>query len=164
MSSLCGDIEDGQYPLDNRLHLSGLHPESAWVAGLWWLALQPGPLTVRRYGTTRKRHPRMEDLVLERSLQETIRQAASLHKWLYYHTHDSRNSPSGFPDCTLLSPGPKPRRLVFWELKRTDEHPDASQRVWLDALQEVEGPPLVEVIRPEDLDRCLLMLKKKNVP
>lgn len=115
---------------------------------------------MRRYGATRKRRPTMDDLVLERDLQETIRMAASLHGWLWYHTTDSRNSPSGFPDCTLVSPGPGPRRLVFLELKRQEEHPTAPQRVWLDELSKVEGPPTVEVVRPRDLDRCLELLRQ----
>lgn len=116
---------------------------------------------MRRYGATRKKRPSMDDLVLERSLQETIRQAASLHRWpCYYHTYDSRKSPKGFPDIVIAGYG----QLIMWELKRQGKDPTDSQQEWIDELGKVEGPPIVDVIRPQDLDRCLALLQAKGRP
>jgi hypothetical protein len=38
----------------------------------------------------------------ERALQELVRQACTLNGWLYYHTHDSQHSPSGFIDTVAV--------------------------------------------------------------
>lgn len=116
---------------------------------------------MRRYGATRKKRPSMDDLVLERSLQENIRDAASLMKWpCYYHAYDSRRSPEGFPDVVIVGYG----KLIMWELKRQGKDPTDSQQEWLDELSKVEGPPTVEVVRPQDLDRCLALLQAKGRP
>ena len=95
----------------------------------------------------------------EADLQETIRQAASLQGWLCYHTHDSRHSAPGFPDLCLVHA--RTGKLIFWELKATTGRVKPEQNLWLDALRTVTAPPLVEVIRPADLDRCLEVLRCK---
>lgn len=81
----------------------------------------------------------------EEALQEQVRQMAVTLGWLYYHTHNSRHSPAGFPDCVLL----KEERLVFAELKRWDKFPTQPQVIWLDALGKVSQE--VYVWRPQDL-------------
>jgi hypothetical protein len=111
-----------------------------------------------RYRAARKRQLAMDELVYEKDLQETLRQAASLHKWLCYHTYDSRRSEAGFPDLILAGYG----QLIAWELKRQGENPTDSQQRWLDTLAGVTAPPLVEVIRPSDLNRCLDVLNRKG--
>ena len=95
----------------------------------------------------------------EGQLQEAIRQAALYKGWYCYHTHDSRHSPAGFPDLCLVHP--RTGRLIFWELKATTGRIKPEQQHWLDALSAVVTPPLVEVIRPADLDRCLEVLAKR---
>ena len=95
----------------------------------------------------------------EADLQEAIRQAALYQGWLCYHTHDSRHSAQGFPDLCLVHP--RTGKLIFWEAKATTGRVSAEQNEWLDALRTVTAPPLVEVIRPADLDRCLEVLAKK---
>lgn len=100
----------------------------------------------------------MDDLTYEASLQNSISQAASLHRWpCVYHTYDSRHSSEGFPDLIIAGYG----RLIAWELKAQGENPDDDQERWIDTLSKVEGPPIVEVIRPQDLDRCLALLQRK---
>lgn len=111
-----------------------------------------------RYRASRKRRPTADDLTYERDMQETIRQAANLTGWKYYHTYDARRSPEGFPDVVLAGYG----SLVFWEIKSTDGHPTASQRVWLSELGKVDKPPRVDVVRPKDLDWCLTLLGAKG--
>ena len=55
---------------------------------------------------------------------EVIRLAKALG-WVYYHTHDSRRSPAGFPDLVLMHRGQG--RVIYRELK-------TAQRDWLDGL------------------------------
>lgn len=91
----------------------------------------------------------------EKDLQETIRQAALLHHWKYYHTHDSRNSPEGFPDTVLV----RDERLLFAELKRAGNEPTAAQQQWLEALRSVKH---VETYLwyPKDIDQALAVLRR----
>ena len=96
----------------------------------------------------------------EAQLQEAIRQAAMYQGWLCYHTHDSRLSEPGFPDLTLVYP--RTGKLTFWELKSATGRVSSEQNEWLDALRAVTEPPLVEVIRPADLDRCLETLGRSQ--
>jgi hypothetical protein len=70
----------------------------------------------------------------EKALADAVRKLARAHGWLYYHTHDSRHSPAGYPDLTLV----KGTRLVFAELKMPGQRPTVEQRQWLDALRQVE--------------------------
>lgn len=90
----------------------------------------------------------------EAQLQDAITEAASRQNYLWYHTYDSRKSPPGYPDLTIVGHG----RLIFLELKSVKGDVEDDQQKWLDALGTVVGPPLVEVIRPADLDRCLKIL------
>lgn len=64
---------------------------------------------------------------------------------LAYHTHDSRKSPSGFPDWVILGPG----GILFRELKRESKSPTPSQRAWLALLRGVGLD--ADVWRPSDL-------------
>lgn len=91
----------------------------------------------------------------EAELQEAIRAAAMMGGWLYYHTHESRRSPAGFPDVVLAHP--RRRELVIAELKRTDGRLTLEQRDWLDVLRDC-GPPMVELWRPADLDDAIGLL------
>ena len=67
----------------------------------------------------------------ERSLQEQVRQMCRQLGIRFYHTHTSRFSPRGFPDCVMVSP-PK---LMFRELKRQTAKPTKEQQQWLVELR-----------------------------
>lgn len=70
---------------------------------------------------------------------------ATLRGWVWYHTHDSRRSPAGFPDLVLV----RGRRVVFAELKREGEKPTKEQEKWLELL-EATGSAEVHLWRPSD--------------
>lgn len=63
----------------------------------------------------------------EADLQEGVRQLAVSLGIRYYHTHDSRHSPAGFPDVVLVSP---PNCLIR-ELKREGVELTDAQLAWL---------------------------------
>ena len=96
----------------------------------------------------------------ESELQATIRQGALRHGWLYYHTHDSRGSDSGFPDTVLARPG----ALIFAELKNATRKATQAQLVWLDILG--KSVPGVEAYlwRPRDLATALARLVQQEGP
>lgn len=66
----------------------------------------------------------------EAELQEKVRQAAVQLGILYYHTHNSRRSPAGFPDLVLV----RPPNCLFRELKSQTGKLTADQSAWLDSL------------------------------
>jgi hypothetical protein len=81
----------------------------------------------------------------ERDWQQRVVDFAHWHRWLSYHTFDSRRSDSGFPDLVLIRAG----RVVFAELKAESGRVTAAQRRWLLTLASSPG---VEVYlwRPSD--------------
>ena len=66
----------------------------------------------------------------EKQFQQAVIDMARLHRWLVYHTHDSRRSDPGFPDLTLVRDG----RLIFAELKTEKGKATYDQVFWLHAL------------------------------
>jgi hypothetical protein len=120
-------------------------------------------------GTRRVKAADYRATMLEDELQEQIRKLARTFGWKYYHTHNSRRSPEGFPDVVLVRAGV----LIFAELKREGLNPTRAQKSWIDALGEVEdacidlmgglfGPyrPLkVFVWRPSDLPEIERILR-----
>ena len=101
--------------------------------------------TCRRWTRThradgsRRQAPLLPPIRVEAELQEEVRKAAAAGGWLYYHTHDSRKSPSGFPDTVCVRPGPAGAgaRLVFAELKMPRTQPTDAQERWLTTLGQV---------------------------
>ena len=67
----------------------------------------------------------------EREFQDQLIEAVGLMGGLAYHTYDSRRSPKGYPDLTIVT---RDRRLIFAELKVEKRKPDHAQRMWLRAL------------------------------
>ena len=59
-------------------------------------------------------------------------EAARLHGWRVYHTHDSRRSEPGYPDLALVHP--VRCRYMLWELKVGDNGLSKDQAWWLWAL------------------------------
>jgi hypothetical protein len=82
----------------------------------------------------------------EATLQTKCEQVARELGWLFYHTHDSRRSQAGFPDCVFLHP--TSGRLVVRELKTMKGTASAEQKKWLAAF-EVAGVD-VGIWRPID--------------
>jgi hypothetical protein len=64
------------------------------------------------------------------SLDAHVRRLCDGLGLLRYHTHDSRRSPSGFPDLVCVGP----RGVLYRELKRQRGKVSAEQQQWLDAL------------------------------
>lgn len=107
--------------------------------------------------------------MLERDFQERVRRLAKLHGWLYFHVHNSRNSPAGFPDCVLLRPadyrGWSP--MIVAELKREGQKPTPIQQQWLDAFRATFGVledgtddyVIVECWRPSDMPKIEALLE-----
>lgn len=69
----------------------------------------------------------MKEATLEGLVRMTVLELGGL----YYHTHDSRRSDPGFPDCTILMPSGK---LMFRELKDQKGKLSPAQAVWRDRL------------------------------
>ncbi len=105
----------------------------------------------------------------ERQFQELIKQMANALNWKYFHDHDSRRNPAGFPDTCLVKEGVihngqvvQPGRCVFAELKTTKGRLRPEQERWLDALRTVPG---VETYlwRPSDLPKINYLMANDRV-
>ena len=66
-----------------------------------------------------------------------------LYRLTWYHTHNSKHSPSGFPDLVIAG-----RWVMYRELKRQKENPTKAQREWIAALEAAGAD--VDVWRPAD--------------
>jgi len=84
---------------------------------------------------SKKGIPDVTRAMTEKQLQNAVMNLAKLLGWKTYHTHDSRRSPSGYPDTTLTRGG----RLIYAELKVGRNRPSAEQMAWLGALGAVPG-------------------------
>ena len=112
----------------------------------------------RAWGTA-EYNTEVSKAMLEKVLQERVRQLLTLHGWRHYHTHLAKHSPAGFPDvCAIRGP-----RLLFAELKREQGKTSPAQDEWLADLkrfgalirasQPIYDAPAFEVYlwRPSDL-------------
>ncbi len=82
-------------------------------------------------GLTRDQHNRyVADTMLEKVLQENVRELCVVLKLRHYHTFDSRKSAPGWPDSVIAGP----HGVLVRELKRQREKPTAAQQQWLDDL------------------------------
>ena len=68
--------------------------------------------------------------ISEDELQNNIRQLCQVLRLPYYHTHDSRRSPEGFPDVVAIQAD----HLIIRELKTMKGKPTPGQIRWLYAL------------------------------
>lgn len=82
----------------------------------------------------------------ESEFQQQVTDLADVLHLKWYHTHDSRRSPSGFPDLVVAGAG----GLAFIELKSAKGKVSKEQREWIDALALVHDH--VYVCYPSDLD------------
>lgn len=90
-------------------------------------------------------------------------QVVELAEWLgyaWYHAHDSRRSPAGFPDLVLVRPRGRglSARVIFAELKSQRGRPTDAQHVWLTAL--IDADAEVYVWRPSDFRAIEATLKR----
>jgi hypothetical protein len=67
---------------------------------------------------------------LEAAFAVKVENLLTLYGWRWYHTHDSRRSPAGFPDYVAVR-GPE---LIFVELKAERGRVRPQQREWLEDL------------------------------
>ncbi len=93
-------------------------------------------------------------LITEAAFQSVVIELAEVYGWRWYHTGDSRRSPSGFPDLLLLRDG----RALAWELKTMRGRLRPDQRAWLAALDAVPGIEAA-VRRPSDWEAIEAALK-----
>jgi hypothetical protein len=66
----------------------------------------------------------------ERAFQRKVMDLARANGWAAYHTHDSRRSPAGFPDCVFVR-----ERVVWAELKSATGKLRTDQRAWVKLLR-----------------------------
>ena len=93
--------------------------------------------------------------ISEKALQSAVARLARQYNYLYYHTFDSRRSPSGFVDCVLAKPG---HPVLCLELKTATGHVTLPQQAWLGALAQCTGV-VAQVVRPADLDDLVVLLR-----
>ena len=107
----------------------------------------PNAPTRRRTAPVSPSTPQDGQMVTEAAFQAKVIAHALRQGWLFYHTHDSRRSPGGFPDLVLV----RPPEIIFAELKRDDGKLTKAQSTWLGALWNC---PSVQtcVWRPSDWD------------
>lgn len=82
----------------------------------------------------------------ERAWQEVVLELATLYRWGYYHTFDSRRSQPGFPDLVLWR-----ERVIYAELKAADGRLTPLQKRVLEGLRRAGAE--VFVWRPADLEQ-----------
>lgn len=86
-------------------------------------------------------------LIAEKDMQDAIRMAALRNGWMFFHTHDSRRSDAGYPDCICVKAG----RILFFELKAQKGRVSPQQRRWIAALSDVPMV-LAAIVRPVPKD------------
>jgi hypothetical protein len=87
----------------------------------------------------------MSELQLERHVRQILRDLDVLGVIAGYHTHDSRRSPSGFPDWVFAGAG----GVIFRELKTARGKLTAAQVSWQRVLG--AGGADAGIWRPADL-------------
>lgn len=91
--------------------------------------------------------------VSEAEFQRQVCQLASLYGFRWYHTHDSRRSPAGFPDLVLVHPA---RGVVYAELKSEKGVIRPEQAEWHELL--TKAGQRVYVWRPHQLQEIANIL------
>jgi hypothetical protein len=94
-------------------------------------------------------------MVSEKAWQGQVVELARMLGWRHFHAFDSRRSPSGYPDLTLVRD-----RVVWVELKSESGKPSAAQRSWLDALEAAGAE--VYLWKPSDLEEVGRVLSRRE--
>jgi hypothetical protein len=84
--------------------------------------------------------------ISEKAFQAAVVRVAKGYGWSVYHTHDSRRSPSGFPDLVCV----RDQVCLAWELKSADGVVTLAQAHWLRLLCQVTRVE-ADVWRPEEM-------------
>jgi hypothetical protein len=93
--------------------------------------------------------------MLEREFQRNVVATARSLGWMVYYTHDSRRSPAGFPDLTLVR-----ERIVFAELKVEGGRVRPEQFEWTEAL--LDAGAEVYLWRPCDMREIDRILSERD--
>jgi len=90
----------------------------------------------------------------EQAFQAAVTEALTRAGWTWYHTHDSRHSPAGFPDVVAL----RRETCLIIECKSATGTLTPAQQTWLAAWRRIVGIE-VHVWRPDDLAQMLARLR-----
>ena len=124
--------------------MTGLQPDRSEVAKAARIfANSPTGEAFQELALTVKRSAVSAADICEADFQQLVIDCAKLFGWRYYFTHDSRKSPAGFPDLTLIRKGV----LIFAELKTEKGQVSIAQAEWLNDL---DACAMVRVWRPSD--------------
>ena len=94
----------------------------------------------------------------EKKFQAKVRREAEQQGWRIYAVWDSRKTPSGWPDLTLV----RGKRLCFWELKsQKGKKPRPEQMEWLADLAEAGAE--TAWYRPSDWETIIRNLEEATV-
>lgn len=88
----------------------------------------------------------------EDQFQQAVTELCDWRHLLWFHDHDSRRNPSGFPDLVIVSPW----GVLFRELKTDTGRIRPDQKKWLAVLQ-LAGAD-ADVWRPADMPRVVAEL------
>lgn len=92
----------------------------------------------------------------EREWQAQVCELATLLGWSWYHTHDSRRSPAGFPDLVLWRD-----RVIFAELKTDTGRLTPDQNVF--RMQMLRQSSVEYFVwRPRDFDHVKAVLERRE--
>lgn len=89
----------------------------------------------------------MDGAMGEAAFQAAVLQLAELRGWRWYHSHDSRRDPAGFPDLVLV----RGWVILFVELKSERGRLRPEQEEWRNALLSATTHH-VHVWRPSNWD------------
>lgn len=92
----------------------------------------------------------------EKALQAQVIAYAQMHRWLVYHTHDSRRSQAGFPDLVMV----RGTRLIFAELKTEKGRLTPEQTAWIMAFVCLDNQRVESYVwRPSDREEIWRILE-----
>ena len=111
----------------------------------------------------------MKNTYSEKDFQQEVRQIARLYGWADYCAYNSRHSPAGWPDLTLL----RPPHLIFAELKTDRGRLQPPQKRTIDLLQQCQHiqtfvwrpddyPQIHAAIRSNDSDAPATPIRHQN--
>lgn len=100
----------------------------------------------------------LPDTTAEAQFQARVIRLARDTGHLVYFTHNSRHSPSGFPDLCIVPATPGPGRCFLWELKTRTGKLRMDQLTWLSAL---DGKTIAaRLVRPADFEDLVRLLQQ----
>ena len=92
--------------------------------------------------------PTWQQYMTEQMMQDSIRVAALQYGWKFYHTHNSRRSDAGYPDCVMIRDGV----MLVYELKAQRGRVSPQQREWLAAFAGLGFNVRAAIVRPVPRD------------